>query len=60
MGKATPDNLNQYARLVGEDALFTVPIEWAQVVNRLANDPPVGRALRDRSVHRIGSPVLQG
>jgi len=43
MGKPTPDNLNQYARLVGEDALFTVPIEWAQVVNRLANDPPVGR-----------------
>ena len=43
LGKPTPDNLNQYARLVGEDALFTVPIEWAQVVNRLAADPPVGR-----------------
>ena len=43
LGKPTPDNLNQYARLVGEDALFTVPIEWAQVVNRLAYDPPVGR-----------------
>lgn len=43
LGKATPDNLNQYARLVGEDSLFTVPIEWARVVNRLAGDPPVGR-----------------
>ena len=43
LGKPTPDNLNQYARLVGEDALFTVPIEWAQVVNRLAYDPPLGR-----------------
>ena len=43
LGKPTPDNLNQYARLVGEDAVFTVPIEWAQVVNRLADDPPLGR-----------------
>ena len=31
---------------VGNDALFTVPIEWAQVVNRLAFDPPVGRLYR--------------
>jgi hypothetical protein len=43
LGVPTPDNVNQYARLVGEDALFTVPIEWAQVVIRLAADPPVGR-----------------
>jgi len=43
LGLPTPDNQNQYARLVGEEALFTVPIEWAQVVNRLAFDPPVGR-----------------
>ena len=43
LGIPTPDNKNQYARLVGDDALFTVPIEWAQVVNRLAFDPPVGR-----------------
>lgn len=43
LGIPTPDNQNQYARLVGADALFTVPIEWAQVVNRLAFDPPVGR-----------------
>ncbi len=43
LGIPTPDNLNQYARLVGDDTLFTVPIEWAQVVNRLAIDPPVGR-----------------
>ena len=43
LGIPTPDNLNQYARLVGDDTLFTVPIEWAQVVNRLVFDPPVGR-----------------
>ena len=43
MGIPTPDNKNQYARLVGDDSLFTVPIEWAQVVNRLAIDPPLGR-----------------
>ncbi|MDA0263735.1 MAG: DUF4340 domain-containing protein [Chloroflexi bacterium] len=43
LGIPTPDNQNQYARLVGDDTLFTVPIEWASVVNRLANDPPVGR-----------------
>ncbi|MCI0896676.1 MAG: DUF4340 domain-containing protein [Chloroflexi bacterium] len=43
LGIPTPDNLNQYARLVGDDTLFTVPIEWARVVNRLVFDPPVGR-----------------
>ena len=43
LGIPTPDNQNQYARLVGADPLFTVPIEWARVVNRLAIDPPVGR-----------------
>ena len=43
LGIATPDNQNQYARLVGDDTLFTVAIEWAQVVNRLAIEPPFGR-----------------
>lgn len=43
LGNPTPDNRNQYARLVGDDTLFTVAIEWANVVNRLAIDPPVGR-----------------
>jgi hypothetical protein len=43
LGIPTPDNKNQYARLVGDDNVFTVPIEWAQVVNRLVFDPPVGR-----------------
>jgi len=46
MGLPTPDNENQYARLVGDDTLFTVPIEWAEVVNRLAIDPPFGRLYR--------------
>ncbi len=43
MGNPTPDGSNQYARLVGDDALFTVPSVWADVVNRLALDPPYGR-----------------
>lgn len=40
LGDATPDSVDQYARLVGEDALFTVPIVWGDVVNSLATDPP--------------------
>lgn len=43
MGIPTPDNRNQYARLVGDDSLFTVPIEWAKVVIQLASDPPLGQ-----------------
>lgn len=43
MGIPTPDGNNQYARLLGDPALFTVPSPWAQVVNRLATDPPWGR-----------------
>ena len=43
MGSPTPDGANQYARLVGDDALYTVPAVWADVVNRLADDPPYGR-----------------
>ena len=43
MGIPTPDGGNQYARLVGDDALYTVPAVWADVVNRLADDPPYGR-----------------
>ena len=43
MGNATPDGKNQYVRLVGDQALYTVPAVWADVVNRLAYDPPYGR-----------------
>ena len=43
LGIPTPDGVNQYARLVGDDALFTLPAVWAQVVNRLASEPPWGR-----------------
>ena len=43
MGIPTPDGANQYARLVGDDALYTLPSVWADVVNRLALDPPYGR-----------------
>jgi len=40
LGSNTPDDKNQYARLVGHPTLFTVPSIWAQVINRLALDPP--------------------
>lgn len=40
MGSTTPDGENQYARLVGDPQLFTVPQVWAQVINRLATEPP--------------------
>ena len=43
MGIPTPDGGNQYVRLVGDEALYTLPAIWAQVVNRLADDPPYGR-----------------
>lgn len=43
MGNPTPDGRNQYVRLVGDQALYTVPSVWADVVNRLAYDPPYGR-----------------
>ena len=43
MGIPTPDGANQYTRLVGDDALFTLPSVWADVVNRLALEPPYGR-----------------
>lgn len=40
MGGATPDSEQQYASLVGNPALFTVPKAWADVVNKLALEPP--------------------
>ena len=43
IGNPTPDGRNQYVRLVGDQALYTVPSIWADVVNRLAYDPPYGR-----------------
>ena len=40
LGDPTPDSAQQYASLVGDPGLFTVPISWAEVINRLADDPP--------------------
>ena len=40
LGDATPDAKNQYVRLVGDSALFTVPISWAEVVNSFVTEPP--------------------
>ena len=43
LGSETPDEDNQYAQLVGDPKLFTVPAIWGQVINRLALDPPYPR-----------------
>lgn len=40
LGDATPDTLEQYARLVGDEGLYTVPIVWGDVVNLLVTEPP--------------------
>ena len=47
MGSTTPDSKNQYTRLVGDPALFTVPQIWAQVVNNLADEPPYPPPIED-------------
>ena len=43
LGIPTPDEKNNYARLIGSPKLFTVPAIWAQVVSRLATEPPYPR-----------------
>ena len=43
MGSITPDGKNQYAYLVGDPQLFTVPEIWARVINQLALEPPYPR-----------------
>jgi hypothetical protein len=43
MGITTPDNENQYTMLVGDPQLFTVTEIWAQVINKLALEPPYAR-----------------
>ncbi|PKB79731.1 MAG: hypothetical protein BZY88_11780 [SAR202 cluster bacterium Io17-Chloro-G9] len=43
LGSNTPDNLNQYARLVGTPTLFTVPSIWGDVINNLVSKPPYPR-----------------
>ena len=40
MGGPTPDLDQQYAILVGNPGLFTLPKAWADVINRLALEPP--------------------
>ena len=40
MGDTTPDGNNQYTALIDNPQLFTVPQVWAEVVNRLATEPP--------------------
>ena len=43
LGFNTPDDKNQYARLVGNSKLFTVPAIWGFVITRLALEPPYPR-----------------
>ena len=43
LGYPTPDNRNQYARLVGNPTLFTVALSWGGEINKLVNDPPYPR-----------------
>ena len=40
IGSPTPNSENQYVYLVGDPTLFTVPQIWAQVINKLADEPP--------------------
>lgn len=40
LGIKTPDERNQYARLVGNPRLFTLASEWGDVVTELAIEPP--------------------
>jgi hypothetical protein len=40
LGNPTPNEENQYVRLVGSSALYTVPLPWGQVITRLATEPP--------------------
>lgn len=57
MGDSTPDGENQYATLIGDPQLFTVPQIWAEVINRLATEPPYVRLYfvkADNSIAAIG------
>ena len=47
LGNKTPDGENQYARLASDPSLFTVVEIWAQVVNRLATEPPYPPSLEE-------------
>ena len=43
LGYTTPDQSNQYARLVGQPSLFTVSATWGDVINNLVSEPPYPR-----------------
>jgi len=40
LGDATPDTVDQYARLAVDEGLFTVVGVWGEVINRLVTEPP--------------------
>lgn len=40
LGDTTPDPEQQYARLLGDPTLFTVPVSMADVINGLVGNPP--------------------
>jgi hypothetical protein len=41
LGNLTPDDGNNYARVVGSPQLVLVDASWAQVLTRLVNEPPL-------------------
>ena len=43
LGHRTPDQSNQYARLVGGDTLYAVTALWGEQINGLVTDPPYPR-----------------
>ena len=40
LGDTTPNNENQYVKLIDETSIFTVAEMWARVINELAVNPP--------------------
>ena len=41
IGDKTPDSRSSYAMVDGSTTLFTVPSDWADILNRLVTEPPV-------------------
>ena len=41
IGDKTPDGSSSYAMADGSTTLFTVPSDWADILNRLVTEPPV-------------------
>lgn len=55
LGDATPDTVDQYARLADDEGLYTVAGVWGQVINRLVTEPPFLRLyqVEEETMHLI-------